>query len=184
MGAPPSTAEDAPASDTAITGSVFTDLSLDACTIMRTDDFGTTWACAGYRGFPVMVAEADRRFALSYGLAPRQEKAARQTLPPFNTVGGRIEWRLGRQPGQPMPVATIVRYRLDQGGESAGREGDGGEVLVVTRLGEGQTCHVAYVDARANADADDLARTAADRAAAFDCATEPEIVGEFAAWAR
>ena len=57
--------------------------------------------------------------------------------------------------------------------------GDGtyydGQVLVVSKIGA-EACHVATVDARANADANALARAAADKyAASFDCATATVI---------
>ena len=57
------------------------------------------------------------------------------------------------------------------------------QVLVVTRLEPGATCHVAYVDATANENANEMAREAADDLARdFDCEDEPEIVGAFEAW--
>jgi len=60
---------------------------------------------------------------------------------------------------------------------------DKGQVLVVTQLVEGNTCHVAYVDALANKDANELARKAADESGDFDCATdEPEVIGKFEAY--
>jgi hypothetical protein len=178
MGVPPSAADSsaAPAS----VDSAYTDLNLSQCTVMQSDDFGSTWACAGHRGYPVMVSEGDLRFMLSYGLTPKAEKAASQTLPPFNNLGPRIEWRLSRASGSWMPVATIVRYLIDK----VEPQTEGGEVLVVTRLGEGTTCQTAWIDAKANADANALAREAADRAQAFDCSGEPEIVGEWKAWER
>ena len=29
---------------------------------METSDFGTVWACPGYKGYPVRIAEGDLRF--------------------------------------------------------------------------------------------------------------------------
>jgi len=56
---------------------------------------------------------------------------------------------------------------------------------VVTRLAPGATCQIAYVDALANPDANELARKVADeKAAGFDCENEPEYVGKFEAWER
>jgi hypothetical protein len=81
--------------------------------------------------------------------------------------------------GRWMPIATIVRYHTadPETGE------DKGQVLVVTQLVEGNSCHIAYIDALANADANVLAREAADRSGDFDCASdEVEVIGEFAAW--
>jgi hypothetical protein len=52
-----------------------------------------------------------------------------------------------------------------------------GRVLVVTRLGPGGSCHVGYVDARANPDANALARKLADEhARTFKCGTDKRIV--------
>lgn len=159
--------------------STYTDLDLNACSVVNSDDFGTTWTCSGYKGIPVMVAEGDLRFFVSYGLHAPTEKAAEQTPPPFNRLGPRIEWRMSNAEGGWKPFATILRFFVADAEDSSKEH----QLLVVTRLGTGTTCHVAYVDATANADANELARDAADDlASAFDCADEPEIVGDFKAW--
>ena len=45
-----------------------------------------------------------------------------------------------------------------------------GRVLVVTRLNPGGVCHIGYVDARANPDANEIARKLADeKARSFVC---------------
>ena len=78
-----------------------------------------------------------------------------------------------------MPVATIVRYHIADAetGENSG------QVLVVSQLVEGNSCHIAYVDARANSDANALARKAADGAGSFDCGSdEIDKPGVFKAW--
>lgn len=159
--------------------SAYTEVNLNACSLVESDDFGSRWACPGHKGIPVMIAEGDLRFFVSYGLRSMEEKAAEQTLPPFNHLGGKIEWRLSNAEGRWLPFATILRYF------TARAEGDEeGQVLVVARLEEGATCHVAYVDATANANANELARKAADETARdFDCeGDEPEFVGKFEAW--
>ncbi len=158
----------------------YTDVDLDDCTVVSSDDFGSTWACSGYKGIPVMIAEGDLRFFVSYGLRSTEEKAAEQTLPPFNHLGEKIEWRLSNADGGWKPFATILRYFTQR------EEGeDESQILVVTKLQPGATCHVAYIDALANENANELARDAADDLTAdFDCANEPEIVGEFEAWDR
>jgi hypothetical protein len=158
--------------------SAYTDVDLDQCTVIHSDDFGSRWACSGYKGIPVMIAEGDLRFFVSYGFGAPDEKAAQQTLPPFNTLGPKIEWRLTNAEGGWKPFATILRFYTER------EEGeDEGQILVVTRLAEGNTCHVAYIDARANADANVLAREAADELARdFDCDDEPEYYGDFEAW--
>lgn len=160
--------------------SSYTDVDLDQCTVMASDDMGSTWACSGLKGMPVMIAEGDLRMFVSYGLKSTEEKAAQQTLAPFNHLGPTIEWRVSNAEGQWKPFATILRYFVQR--EAGEPEG---QVLVVTRIATGATCHVAYVDALANPDANELARKTADELAPdFDCAKEPEIVGAFKAWAR
>jgi hypothetical protein len=159
--------------------SAYTDLNLDQCSVLESDDFGTSWACPGYKGYPLYVAEGDLRFLLSYGFGALDEPAAGQTLPPFNTLGPRLEWRLRMEAGVLKPFATIVRYHTadPETGE------DRGQVLVVTQLEPGSTCQIAWIDALANANANELAREAADEnAGSFDCTTNPEVIGEFSAW--
>ena len=158
--------------------SAYTDLNLDDCLVLDADDFGASWACPGYKGFPLKVMEGDLRFSLAYGFGDNNENGT-QTLPPFNRLGAKLEWRLSNLSGRWLPIATIVRYHTadPETGE------DSNEVLVVSQIAEGNSCHIAYVDALANRDANELARAAADKAGAFDCALdEVEILGEFKAW--
>jgi hypothetical protein len=158
--------------------SAYTDINLDECSITESSDFGSVWACAGYKGTPVRIAEGDLRFFVSYGFGAADEPAAGQTPPPFNTLGPKIEWRMSNASGAWKPVATIVRYFVSK--DDGASEG---QILVVTQLGEGQTCQIAYVDALANSNANELARKAADDlAGSYDCTAEPELVGKFEAW--
>ena len=157
--------------------SAYTDLNLDQCLVLDADDFGASWACPGYKGYPLMVSEGDLRFSLIYGFGAKVGDG--QTLPPFNNLGPKLEWRLSNELGRWMPVATIVRYHTadPETGE------DKGQVLVVTQIEEGNSCHIAYIDALANKDANTLAREAADNAGDFDCTgDEVEIIGEFEAY--
>lgn len=164
--------------------SEYTDIDLDACTVVTSDDFGSTWACSGYKGIPVMISEGDLRMMVSYGLASTEEKAASQTLPPFNYLGEKIEWRLSNAGGGYTPFATIVRYFTAAPEPDEGEEkGPEGQILVVTRIEPGATCQIAWIDALANPDANELARKIADETApGFDCANEPDTVGKFEAW--
>lgn len=157
--------------------SAYTDINLDDCLVLDSDDFGSSWACPGYKGYPLMVTEGDLRFALIYGFGAKM--ADGQSVPPFNTLGPKIEWRLSNALGRWMPIATIVRYHTADPETGV----DKGEVLVVTQLVEGNSCQIAYIDAVANADANELARQAADASGDFDCQTdEVETIGKFAAW--
>lgn len=158
--------------------SSYSALNFEECTVISTDDFSSTWACPGLKGMPVMVRESQRRFSVSYGLTSTTEKAAEQGLKPENRLGEEIEWRVSNIDGSYKPFATILKFFVKAEGE--GKEG---EVLVVTRVAPGATCQVAYIDALANPDAEKLAQQAADeKAMAFDCGNEPEIVGKFEAW--
>ncbi|MCP4380631.1 MAG: hypothetical protein GY798_04290 [Hyphomicrobiales bacterium] len=124
------------------------------------------WWCAGYGAIPVRVAEGDLRFLVSYGIDAAGEMAASQTLPAFNHIGQTLEWRLRPEaPDLWSPFATILRFFPDLG------DGETGQVLVITKLGgSGQICHVGYVDALANPQANTLARQIADNVAPlFDC---------------
>lgn len=159
--------------------SAYTDLDLDSdCLVLEADDFSVSWACPGYMGYPVQVSEGDLRYGIRYGFNIDADSPF-QTLPPFNELGAKLEWRLSNASGRWMPVATIVRYHLadPETGENSG------QVLVVTQLAPGNTCHIAYVDARANSNANELAQQAADGAGDFDCATDTVATpGKFAAW--
>lgn len=159
--------------------SAYTDFNLDECLVLEADDFGAEWACPGYKGYPMLVREGDLRLSVTFGFNPDANAVGFQTLPPFNHIQGKVEWRLSNAAGRWMPVATIMRYFTD----GVEEEDDEGQILVVTQIAEGNSCHIAYVDARANNNANELARGAADAAGDFDCATGAvEIIGAFGAY--
>ncbi len=166
------------------------------------EDYGE-WFCRGLGGMAVRVAAGDQRMTMSFGPHAKDEPAAAQTLAGFNDVyKARIEWRLagsGACPGKvdtgfPIrtcanankagkPFAAIVRWstsRLDESPQSLALPRPKmikGEVLVVTRLGGDGVCHVGYVDALANQNAEALARKIADeRARAFRCGTDKPVI--------
>ncbi len=90
--------------------SAYTELNLDACTVIAADDFAASWACPGYRGYPLYVAERATRFSISFGFGAPDEKAAMQSVPPRNHLDAMVEWRLSDESGRWLPVAAIVRY--------------------------------------------------------------------------
>ena len=161
--------------------SAYTDINLDECLVLSADDFGASWACPGYKGYPLQVTEGDLRFTLNYGFNVDKEPGTGQSLGPFNHLGPKLEWRLSNASGQWLPVATIVRYFT----QNPDTLEETNQVLVVTQLVEGETCHIAYIDALANPNANELARQAADKAGKFDCTKdEVDYVGKFSAWER
>lgn len=138
---------------------------------------GKAWLCDGLPGYPVYVARDGGRTFLSAGPGGASRRAARQSLDAANTVfDGKsprtaVEWRFVIRDKRVVPYATIVRYFTQTAG---GR----GEVVVVTRVSDQDTCQVARIDALANRDAMVLARDIADRQArTFDCRQDPMNIG-------
>lgn len=149
--------------------SAYTRLDLDkGCKLVASnpnEGGSAEWSCRGYKGMNVRVAEGDLRYFVSYGPNAGNQRAANQTLGPFNTIHHTLEWRVEKQDGQWVPFATILRYFW----ESDGRKG---QTLVVTRLDGDEACHVAHIKADGNPNANVEARRAADTLArTFDCAT-------------
>jgi len=172
--------------------STFTDYDTKTCAHRRgrdVEDYGE-WRCKGANGMAVLVHAGDQRMTMSFGPRAKNERAAGQTLQGFNDVyKARIEWRFVREGrGRIRPFAAIVRWNtsLLDDDDASGKARSAlpktvhGQVLVVTRLGAGGVCHVGYVDALANPDANELARKIADeRARTFRCdANKPVIVGK------
>ncbi|UXN74461.1 hypothetical protein N8D56_04765 [Devosia sp. A8/3-2] len=102
--------------------SAYTDLDLDQCPVLDSDDFGTQWSCPGYKGYPMLVSEGDLRFSIRYGFNIDKEPRG-QTPGPFNELGPKLEWRLSNASGRWLPIATIVRYHVadPESGENKGQ---------------------------------------------------------------
>ena len=146
--------------------SVYTSLDLAKCkdiTPADAKDYGTIWRCKGLNGIDVRVAEGDLRIYVSYGPKAETQTAAQQTVPQFNTIGDKLEWRVAKDGQRGTPFATILRFPWSVDGKS-------GSTLVVTKLGKDDACHVAYVEAAGNPKANEQARAHADTLArGFDC---------------
>lgn len=111
------------------------------------------------KGVPVIYfVEGDLRQSLGFG-APQKY----QTFGQFNRMSATVEWR----EHQGRPFAAIMRFFIenmnpDSGAVEKSREG---QVLVVHRVAQNskdQTCIVGMVDARANKNANVIAREVAD----------------------
>ncbi len=119
---------------------------------------------------------------VTYGSWKKDDIALSQTLPGFNSVyEGTVEWRIEKPAGaKPRPFATILRWNAVSAQDQANATGpiaSTGRILVVTRLGPGGVCHIGYVDAVANPDANELARKMADESArTFKCGKDKRIV--------
>jgi len=135
--------------------SVYTSLDLAACAAMPERGGGPrAWLCDGHAGLAVLAIEADGHFYVSYGFVPDAEPAIYQTPEPANAINDVLEWRLD-ETGE--PVAAILRYFVTGTGPLGGE----GEILVVTKV-QSPACQIAWIDARAVADANELARRVAD----------------------
>ncbi len=144
------------------------------------EDYGS-WRCPGYEKLPVLLSAGDQRMYVTFG-PWKQALAMAQTFPGFNDVyRGTVEWRLERSAdGKAKPYATILRWNIVTATDRDNATGPirpSGRVLVVTRLGADGVCHVGYVDAVANPDADALARKIADESArTFRCGKDKRII--------
>jgi hypothetical protein len=110
--------------------------------------------CPGLAGIPLFVNEGDGRAEIDAGVDDGQW----ESLPAFNTIGDRVEWRLsgGR------PFAIIYRLRV-----AASQEQPAGSTLIVEAIGHGPGapgCRIGTVDG-ALPDANVRARALADRQA-------------------
>jgi hypothetical protein len=143
-------------------------------------DGSTTRFCPGKSGLGVLISEDDLRETVSVGrnrIAAAKEPAAQVWFGPFNSTTNTVEWRVvdGK------PFAIIQRWHIaDNGDEDKNGRPTAKPMLAVTRLPPGEVCHVAYIDAQANPNPNELARKAADELARnFKCGKdEVQVIGE------
>ena len=140
-----------------------------------------TRVCRGRATFVVLVRKDAKRETVSVGLnrvEAAKEPAAQTSFGPFNSALPMIEWRSAGD----NPFAMIQRWRIADVVDQTISNGGGPDakpLLVVSRLPPGGVCAVAYVDAEANPNADELARQAADQTARdFKCgADKAQVLG-------
>ncbi|MEN0041681.1 MAG: hypothetical protein AAF764_10150 [Pseudomonadota bacterium] len=135
-----------------------------------------TLVCNGPKGFTATIHAYDGRSFMQFGDDFGEGEMLGRTFMSFDMPGPAMEWRLH----DGVPVAMILRFKI--GGLSAPGVKDGrGNVLVIHRLPGlgGPACHVAWVDAIANKNANEMAREVADAAPSFRCGTDkPHTFGE------
>ena len=156
--------------------SAYTKLDLEnGCEFYQSDEMGGSAQCDGYKDYPVYFSEGDLRQTLRFGhVDPGSDHW--ESFGQFNHVNNTIEWRLG---SSGKPFATILRWFIDDGDPDA----KDGQVLVVSTVGTAAnpvSCIAGYVDARANSNANELARSVADSVApVFKCGEDlPSFYGE------
>ena len=142
-------------------------------------DDSTIRTCPGKAGLVVVISEDDLRETVSVGrsrAAAAKEPAAQSWFGPFNSTTHTVEWRAAGG----KPFAIIQRWHLADHSE---RDKEDRPVtramLAVTRLAPGAVCHVAYIDVKANPNANELARKAADESArSFKCGKDKvKVIG-------
>ena len=129
------------------------------------EEFGQRWRCPGVGGVDVFVHYEDARDYLAYGRRGKQESNV-FGLAPIGGVRETMEWRSRKDAkGKLQPFATISRMAFENDKVD---KADWWSLLIVTRLASPlkNSCVVGYVDARANSDANELARRVADSWAA------------------
>lgn len=170
------------AGQTAQNISIYTSTTAKDCLIVdagNADDGGGTRICRGPAGLVVVVSEGDLRETVTVGRnrkAAASDPAAQERFGPFNSTTPTIEWRL---PGDNKPpYAMIQRWHLaDIDDEDKDGRPIAKQLLVVTRLSPGPVCRVAFIDVKANPNANELAREAADTIARdFRCGTDKATV--------
>ncbi|MEO1137948.1 MAG: hypothetical protein AAFW87_00695 [Pseudomonadota bacterium] len=172
--------------------SAYTELNLPACRSLLDGSAPvgqeTVWnevgayrkVCAGYDGYDVHFVSGDVMVAV--GFAPEGQDDA--VFPPevfeaYVTVNlNAIEWRLS----DGKPFAVTHRWYMDTSPASS-NDLIKGEVLVISKLSSVDpytSCAVGYIDAKANEEANALARVVADKAAVrFRCGVDtPRYHGE------
>ncbi len=157
--------------------SLYTSVATKGCTKFETvkvsgDEIAATFACRGLPGYSVVVGEDDLRTAVAIGFNRKHAKdqpSFGQGFAPFNSVHDNLEWRIDGKTKK--PFATIQRWFIaDNADIGADNRPKTVGLLVVTRIPPGASCHVAYIDVRANENPNALARDAADELAKnFDC---------------
>jgi hypothetical protein len=145
--------------------SVYVEFNLDRCDVVKKvkETGSIVQRCKGLAAFPIFIAEDDLRFFVGYGPNGQKQTGFGQTLPPFNTIHNKIEFRIRR--GGKSPYASILRYFTD-GGDGQPK----GQMLVVSKIEGREACHMAYIDALRGPDPNDAARKLADSMApTFRC---------------
>lgn len=152
--------------------SAYTKLNYDKhCKTLEEYELGVSAKCTGYKDYPVYFSEGDLRQMVRFGHANPKSKRW-QSFGGFNNVGETIEWRLSSG----TPIATILRWYIDSGEEGVSES----QILVVSTIATHDNpenaCIAGYIDARANKNANILARKIADTLALnFNCAVDKPV---------
>ncbi len=117
--------------------SAYTDLDAkkDCVTYAQSGESDGDWAdlaCAGYRGYPVLIAYDDARESLFYGFPPGDMTPVWESFSGFNSAGPKVEWRIETNGDVAVPFAAIHRRSVS----NAEDPDKPAEVLVVAKVGQ------------------------------------------------
>jgi hypothetical protein len=169
----------APTTQTLAADSSYTSIAEKRCRkfdrlMIGGSEYAATRVCDGRGGYKVFVREDDLRDVLTVGRTLEQagsEPAAADGYDAFNSYDDTVEWRSGVD-GKPYALIAGWSYADNENRDANGRP-KSLQLLVVMRLPPGPVCKVAYADRAANANANALARQAADEIApAFKCGVD------------
>ncbi len=151
--------------------------------VVKIDDseYAASRVCPGRGGYKVFIDEEDLRETLTVGRTIKQaakEPAAHDHFGAFNGYDDTVEWRSGND-GKPYALIVGWSYADNDNLETTGRP-KSVRLLMVMRLPPGPVCTVAEIERAANADANELARKAADEVARnFKCDSDTvQVIGK------
>ena len=160
--------------------SEYTEIDLEkTCAIFDVapdDESFASYACSGWRGYPVLVYAADARESVVYGF-PSSSDHVWESFSGLNQTAAKVEWRIEVDGERQVPFAAIHRWYVHADAENPEKRT---EVLVVEKVGQpgsGESCAVGLVVASGNPKANETARKIADEQARdFACEADERVV--------
>lgn len=159
--------------------SAYTDFSVDrdCARFDQSDEEGdsASFACSGYRGYPVLLYSGDLRDSVFYGFPPA-DTPKWESFDGFNAAGPKIEWRLSVEGETRIPFAAIQRWFVSTDPENPDAKTEVLVVEKVAQLDKREGCAVGYVVATGNDKANETARRIADEQARdFSCGADEPV---------
>ena len=149
--------------------SVYTDLDSKKCKLIEQEHEGysSTHECMGVAGYKLLVLYGDDRESVTVVRPDGSQHPLElwhTVSGMFSSVGQKAEWRVRRRAGKPEPFALIVRFNANKLADDPAQKIS---YLVVARVAPGKICVTDKIPP--GADANELARRAADDSAAKPC---------------
>ena len=154
--------------------SVFTNLGDKDCKPVPATDFDFEGICPGVGAYTIKIIEGDLRQNLLLVRNGRDEDLNLQSQQPtegggslvgVSSIGQKADWRVRKRGRKTTPFALTFRFLTTNDGETFGNQ----QYLIVAKLAEPQACVFKIIDASKHANANDLARAAANEAETGSC---------------